>query len=278
MFPDHYTDHLGSIMLIVDDAGAIQESYRYTEWGEHTILDDSFTRLSAGATSPVGNGWRYTGRGHSRLLEGSGETWYDYRARHYRAGVGRFVQRRRSNDDERRSPYAMESTDDGSGGGSDDEASCKYTASGEETTPLEGCSFTGSTGGTAGEINPTPTEFGSEGCGKGGAEIHLMTGGDCPIAPTQGVGPDGTSAQVLSQPAGSGGFPGGVAPLPPPPPAPLQPQPPWGGTVYVQPNTLTPPSLVRYISDGMAPGECATIEICWESWVVTCIYADYCIS
>jgi|GEM_PF-6594605 len=88
-----HADHLGSIMLMVDDAGAIQESYRYTEWGEHTILDDTFTRLSAGAASPVGNGWRYTGRGHGRVVAGSGETWYDYRARHYRAGVGRFVQR-----------------------------------------------------------------------------------------------------------------------------------------------------------------------------------------
>ena len=91
----HYahTDHLGSVMALVDDTGAIQESYRYTEWGVPTILDGSFTRQSPGSTPPSGNAFMYTGRGYSNDAAGSGEIWYDYRARHYRADAGRFVQR-----------------------------------------------------------------------------------------------------------------------------------------------------------------------------------------
>ena len=88
-----HADHLGSVMALVDDTGAIQESYRYTEWGVPTILDDSFTRQSAGSSSPVGNPVMYTGQKYAPVASGSGEIWYDYRARHYRADAGRFVQR-----------------------------------------------------------------------------------------------------------------------------------------------------------------------------------------
>jgi RHS repeat-associated protein len=88
-----HADKLGSIMLLVDSGGAIQESYRYKEWGELTILDGSFVRQSQGAASPIGNPFMYTGQKYARMLAASGEEWYDYRARHLRADAGRFVQR-----------------------------------------------------------------------------------------------------------------------------------------------------------------------------------------
>jgi RHS repeat-associated protein len=45
------------------------------------------------AASPTGNPFMYTGQKYARVASGSGEDWYDYRARHLRADAGRFVQR-----------------------------------------------------------------------------------------------------------------------------------------------------------------------------------------
>ena len=91
----HYAhaDHLASVQLLVDGTGAIEESYRYDAWGVPTVVDSSFTKLSAGSTSQVGNVYMYTGRAYAPASAAPGEDWYYYRARHYRADAGRFVQR-----------------------------------------------------------------------------------------------------------------------------------------------------------------------------------------
>jgi len=88
-----HSDHLGSILALVDDSGAIQESYRYTEFGETFTVDDSFSKLAMGTNSPVGNPHAYTGCRQSTMLGNGDGDWYDYRMRHYRPGLGRFVQR-----------------------------------------------------------------------------------------------------------------------------------------------------------------------------------------
>jgi YD repeat-containing protein len=89
----HYAhaDKLGSIMLMVDATGAIEESYRYKEYGETTVVDSSFAKLTT-LGSAINNWKRYTGR--ERMIGGGvSDPWYHYRARTYRAEVGRFVQR-----------------------------------------------------------------------------------------------------------------------------------------------------------------------------------------
>ena len=88
----HYAhaDKLGSIMLMVTSGGAIEESYRYKEYGETTVVDDSFAKLG-NLGSNINNWKRYTGR--ERMIGGSvSDPWYHYRARAYRADAGRFVQ------------------------------------------------------------------------------------------------------------------------------------------------------------------------------------------
>ena len=80
-----------TIMLMVTSGGAIEESYRYKEYGETTVVDDTFTKLG-NLSSNINNWKRYTGR--ERMIGGSvSDPWYHYRARAYRADAGRFVQR-----------------------------------------------------------------------------------------------------------------------------------------------------------------------------------------
>ena len=93
-YREHHNAHgdkLGSIMLMVTSGGAIEESYRYKEYGETTVVDDTFTKLG-NLSSNINNWKRYTGR--ERMIGGSlSDPWYHYRARAYRADAGRFVQR-----------------------------------------------------------------------------------------------------------------------------------------------------------------------------------------
>jgi len=90
---DYYAhaDKLGSIVLLADNAGTNQESYRYTDFGQTTVVDGSFAKLTT-LGSNINNWKRYTGR--ERALPATfGDDWYFYRARVYRADAGRFVQR-----------------------------------------------------------------------------------------------------------------------------------------------------------------------------------------
>jgi len=95
--PDEYhyahTDRLGSIQVFADEAGDIEESYRYKEFGETTIVNSSFAKLTTTVTSPIGNPHRYTGRRQDIQVGSYGDDWYDYRARVYRPAVGRFLSR-----------------------------------------------------------------------------------------------------------------------------------------------------------------------------------------
>jgi len=89
-----HKDHLGSVQVLVNGSGAIQESYRYNEYGDTTIVDNSFVQLTT-TTSRVGNPHRYTGREQHNSVGGYGDNWYYYRAREYRPELGRFLQRDR---------------------------------------------------------------------------------------------------------------------------------------------------------------------------------------
>ncbi len=86
-----HTDMLGSVQLMVDDTGAIAESCRYSDWGQTTVVDGTFAKLTT-LGSDIGNFIRYTAR--ERALPATfGDDWYFYRARMYRPDAGRFVQR-----------------------------------------------------------------------------------------------------------------------------------------------------------------------------------------
>jgi RHS repeat-associated protein len=87
-----HSDKLGSLQIMVDGTGAIAESYRYREFGDgHVVVDSSFI-YTAGAASAFLNGSRYTGCDWMGVVGDVNDPWYHYRARAYRAEVGRFVQ------------------------------------------------------------------------------------------------------------------------------------------------------------------------------------------
>lgn len=86
-----HTDLLGSVQVMVDDTGAIAESYRYSDWGETRVVDGSFAKLGS-LGSNIGNFIRYTGRERA-IMATVGDDWYFYRARMYRPDAGRFGQR-----------------------------------------------------------------------------------------------------------------------------------------------------------------------------------------
>jgi RHS repeat-associated protein len=86
-----HQDKLDSVMLLVLADGSIQESYRYSDYGEPTVIDSGFSK-QANLTSSIGNQKRYTGQEHA-LPSSVSDPWYHYRARAYRADAGRFVQR-----------------------------------------------------------------------------------------------------------------------------------------------------------------------------------------
>jgi len=72
----YHSDHQGSVRALTDDAGAIINEYSYTSYGDEEVV-------VAGFVQP----FRYTGREHEE------ETGlYYYRARHFDANTGRFLQ------------------------------------------------------------------------------------------------------------------------------------------------------------------------------------------
>jgi len=87
----NHADKLDSVMLMAESDGDQAESYRYKEYGEQTVVDSSFAKLST-YSSNIGNWKRYTGQEHA-LPSSFGDPWYFYRARVYRADAGMFVQR-----------------------------------------------------------------------------------------------------------------------------------------------------------------------------------------
>lgn len=88
-----HLDRLGSVQLLVDGNGDIKESYRYKEFGETTVVDGTFAKLTTTVESPEGNPHRYTGRRQDIQVGSYGDDWYDYRARIMRPRVGRFIVR-----------------------------------------------------------------------------------------------------------------------------------------------------------------------------------------
>jgi RHS repeat-associated protein len=80
----HY-DGLGSVREILSATGSIAERYDYDPYGKTTIYSASNGVI---ATSAIGNRYMFTGR------EMNSETgYYHYRARTYKPGHGRFLQR-----------------------------------------------------------------------------------------------------------------------------------------------------------------------------------------
>ena len=81
----YHQNHLFSVEVITDNAGALVETYDYDSHGAMTIRDGAGVVLSA---SSVGNAYGFTGR---RLDAESG--LYYFRARYFDSGLGRFINR-----------------------------------------------------------------------------------------------------------------------------------------------------------------------------------------
>jgi len=86
-----HADKLDSVMVLAKSDGSIAESYRYTEYGQPTVVDSSFAKLTT-LSSNINNWKRYTGQEHA-MPSTVTDPWFFYRARAYRADAGRFVQR-----------------------------------------------------------------------------------------------------------------------------------------------------------------------------------------
>ena len=88
----YHPNALWSVQALTDQTGAVEERYTYDAYGAVTVLDATFTpqAMNAWGTphSPVLNKFLFTGR---ELDEESG--LYFYRARHYDANKGRFLER-----------------------------------------------------------------------------------------------------------------------------------------------------------------------------------------
>lgn len=72
-------DHLGTTRVIIDETGAVKEFYDYYPFGK--------IRRSQIADLPVGK-YKFTGK---ELDDENGLDWYDFGARAYDAGIGRWV-------------------------------------------------------------------------------------------------------------------------------------------------------------------------------------------
>jgi len=86
-----HADKLDSVMLLVEADGDIAEGYRYKEYGEQTVVDNTFAKLTS-LNSNVGNWKRYTGQEHA-LPSSVSDPWYFFVKGAYRADAARFVQR-----------------------------------------------------------------------------------------------------------------------------------------------------------------------------------------
>ena len=81
----YHTNNLYNVRALTDENGAVVERYRYSAYGEVTVLDPNDQELSESA---VGNVYMFQGR---RLDPETG--LYYYRNRMMSAGLGRFLQR-----------------------------------------------------------------------------------------------------------------------------------------------------------------------------------------
>jgi RHS repeat-associated protein len=78
-------DQHGNVVAVLDQYGGVVENYTYDVFGEPTILSANNTQLS---TSAVGNRFMFQGREYLNELG-----IYDFRARMYHPGLGRFLQK-----------------------------------------------------------------------------------------------------------------------------------------------------------------------------------------
>jgi RHS repeat-associated protein len=84
---EHYYCHDANfnVTAVVNASGTVLERYAYTPYGELTVMNASFSPISA---STIGNSYTFTGR------EFDAETGlYHFRNRYYHAQLGRFVTR-----------------------------------------------------------------------------------------------------------------------------------------------------------------------------------------
>jgi RHS repeat-associated protein len=63
------------------------------EWGQTTIVNSSFAKLTALESPTTKNNVRFAGRDEYTVLGDVDDTWYNNRARAYRSGWGRFDER-----------------------------------------------------------------------------------------------------------------------------------------------------------------------------------------
>jgi len=78
-------DDLGSVLAVTNSSGTVVERYRYTGYGDRTVLSASGTVLSG---TTVGNQIGFTGRPHD-----STSGLIDFRFRQYDPRLGRFISR-----------------------------------------------------------------------------------------------------------------------------------------------------------------------------------------
>ncbi len=76
-------DHEGSVTHLLNTSGNVIESYKYDAFGAPAIYDGNGTQLSSSAYS---NRFLFTGREYTNLFG-----FYEYRARAYHPGLGRFM-------------------------------------------------------------------------------------------------------------------------------------------------------------------------------------------
>ena len=82
----YHANHLYSVAALTNQAGGVVERYRYSSYGERTVLapDGVTTRAASSYNQQVG----FTGR----YLDKDTSLWY-FRARYYSGSLGRFIQR-----------------------------------------------------------------------------------------------------------------------------------------------------------------------------------------
>jgi RHS repeat-associated protein len=78
-------DHQNTVLAMVDEAGAVVESYEYDAYGNTTVLDASGTELSESA---IGNRYMFQGREYD-----SSTGLYYFRARWYDSDSGRWLSK-----------------------------------------------------------------------------------------------------------------------------------------------------------------------------------------
>lgn len=84
----YHEDFLGSIAVLTDSTGALQEGYRYSDWGEVTGYSSARALIDV-ATGGKQNPWTFTGR---ESQDESGSPGVNFRARVHSPAIGRFAQ------------------------------------------------------------------------------------------------------------------------------------------------------------------------------------------